>query len=683
MKTDILGRLEKIPLSVEKPLMPLFEAITNSIQAIKEAKQGKNGSITVCIHRESNAPSLKNIKVPPPVIGFSITDNGIGFNEENYNSFDTSDSRHKYNIGGKGVGRFTWLKVFDNVEITSLFKDNGSLKRRVFAFTLGDVEWDGTLQDVDMSVHQQTTVKLFGFKKAYQDHCPKNGATIARKIIEHFLTHFSIVRVPKIVLKDEFDDSVIDLNDEFEKKIKIKVGREQLVIGGHKLSLIHFYLRVGTGDSLHNVHLCVDNRSAEEYPLKRLNRIFEEKLYDDNRPFIYSCCVSGEFFDKRADDSRTKLDLVDNKLDLRSGVEPTRDAILTEICKHAEKNLAEFLTPIKERNFNRVREFIQKNPRYRPLLGARKNWLENIRCGLSDEELNVELFKLSQKLESENLQDGQKLKQSRIDKKTAESLAEHKRKLDKYLEETNAIGFAKLAEYIIHRRAVINFINECKKQLPDGSYEYEKAIHNVVFPMGKTSETIQTADQSNLWLLDDRLSYHYHLASDIQNSQLEKIEVRNDSQDDRMDLVVLQTFDRPHAFVSTSDQPFHSVTIVEFKRPMRDDYVPTNEKKDPILQVWNYANSIRDGYAKDKKGEFIRVSSGTQFYVYLVCDITEKLSALADLYQLQVTPDGLGFFGWHPKYTLYTEIIDYRKLIQDAEKRNKIFFDKFGLPAEN
>jgi len=116
---------------------------------------------------------------------------------------------------------------------------------------------------------------------------------------------------------------------------------------------------------------------------------------------------------------------------------------------------------------------------------------------------------------------------------------------------------------------------------------------------------------------------------------------------------------------------------------MRDDYVPTDEKKDPISQVWGYANSIRAGHMKDKNGELIHVDSGTQFYVYLVCNITKKITALANLHQLQSTPDGLGFFGWHQNFRLYTEVIDYKKLIQDAEKRNKVFFEKCGLPTEH
>ena len=495
------------------------------------------------------------------------------------------------------------------------------------------------------------------------------------------MSHVSIQRKPSIVLIDEYDGSIYDLVDEFNNNIKIHFERQKTNIGSYKFTLGHFRLRVGGSDPCHEIHFCARNRSAESHNLKKQNSIFDNVLYDNDGQFVYSCYVSSDFFDERVDQARTRLELVNSNDELLSKEEPSREVILAKVAEHAERYLESFLTPIKTKNTNRVTEYIQNHPKYRPILGSRPQWIERIKSGLTDDELNIELFRLLQKLESENFQEGQQLKKSRIEQKTTESLEEHKRRFDKFLEETNAIGFSKLAEYIIHRRAVINFINDCKKQLPDGRYEYEKAIHNVVFPMGKTSNTIQNAEQSNLWLLDDRLSYHYHLASDIQNSQLEKIEISEDSQDDRMDLVVLQTFDRPHAFVGTSDQPFHAVTIVEFKRPTRDDYIPADEKKDPILQVWGYANSIREGYAKDKKGEFIRVSSGTQFYVYLVCDITKKITDLALQHQLQDTPDGLGFFGWHQNYKLYTEVIDYKKLIQDAEKRNSIFFDKLGIPA--
>ena len=40
-----------------------------------------------------------------------------------FKSFLESDSTYKAKIGGKGVGRFSWLKAFEEVEIQSVYKE--------------------------------------------------------------------------------------------------------------------------------------------------------------------------------------------------------------------------------------------------------------------------------------------------------------------------------------------------------------------------------------------------------------------------------------------------------------------------------------------------------------------------------------------------------------------------------
>lgn len=45
--------------------------------------------------------------------------------------------------------------------------------------------------------------------------------------------------------------------------------------------------------------------------------------------------------------------------------------------------------------------------------------------------------------------------------------------------------------------------------------------------------------------------------------------------------------------------PFNALTIVEFKRPMRDDY---DEKENPITQVLDYIVLLRAGKAKTRTG---------------------------------------------------------------------------------
>jgi hypothetical protein len=70
------------------------------------------------------------------VDGFTVTDNGIGFDEANLDAFLTSDTQNKVDRGGKGIGRFVWLKAFDRAEIESHYRQNGGLVERTFAFTI-------------------------------------------------------------------------------------------------------------------------------------------------------------------------------------------------------------------------------------------------------------------------------------------------------------------------------------------------------------------------------------------------------------------------------------------------------------------------------------------------------------------------------------------------------------------
>ena len=63
-----------------------------------------------------------------------------------------------------------------------------------------------------------------------------------------------------------------------------------------------------------------------------------------------------------------------------------------------------------------------------------------------------------------------------------------------------------------------------------------------------------------------------------------------------------------------------------------------------------------------------------------MCDIPQILKEWAYHFDLLDTPDGLGFFGYKKHYNAYFEVISYSKLVADAEKRNKAFFHKLGLP---
>jgi len=61
--------------------------------------------------------------------------------------------------------------------------------------------------------------------------------------------------------------------------------------------------------------------------------------------------------------------------------------------------------------------------------------------------------------------------------------------------------------------------------------------------------------------------------------------------------------------------------------------------------------------------------------------MTEKLERNAYKAGLEKTPDNQGFFGYNKPYRAYIEFISYTKLLRDAKQRNRVFFDKLGVPA--
>jgi hypothetical protein len=128
MLFDLDGRLRKTSVPASRPLLPVFEAVANSFHAIQETGR-PDGEIIVEFRRESTLdPQIKG-----HIDSVIIRDNGSGFTEDNYHAFETADTTYKLALGGKGVGRFTWLVAFAEAVIVSRY--NAGADRRAFRFT--------------------------------------------------------------------------------------------------------------------------------------------------------------------------------------------------------------------------------------------------------------------------------------------------------------------------------------------------------------------------------------------------------------------------------------------------------------------------------------------------------------------------------------------------------------------
>ena len=115
MEMNLAGRLRNTHLPVSRPLLPLYEALFNSFHAVDDGGDDER-EIEIVVHRghaQANMEEKQGTVREDPVVGFTVTDSGIGFDDDNMTSFKTADSDYKINRGGKGIGRLMWLKGFE------------------------------------------------------------------------------------------------------------------------------------------------------------------------------------------------------------------------------------------------------------------------------------------------------------------------------------------------------------------------------------------------------------------------------------------------------------------------------------------------------------------------------------------------------------------------------------------
>ncbi len=193
MKMNFKGLVSLHTLPKTTPLLPLYEAVINSIQSIEDAHI-TNGKIEIVIEREKQMNLFEQWETD--VENIVIIDNGIGFNDDNYNSFDTYASEFKIQKGCKGVGRMMWLKAFCEVNVESVFDEMDKKKRRKFLFDTNNAVHDMSMAEVDADVPRVTQIRLMGLRGQYKGNCPKKIDTIARNILNHCFTYYVLVLYP-------------------------------------------------------------------------------------------------------------------------------------------------------------------------------------------------------------------------------------------------------------------------------------------------------------------------------------------------------------------------------------------------------------------------------------------------------------------------------------------------------
>ena len=469
LQNDIIGQVARLPLrpSEANALLPLYEAVSNSLHAINERfgddKLADKGRIDIEVLRNDFEDGTE------PVNGFIIRDNGIGLNDANFSSFCTPFSRHKLAKGGKGIGRLSWLKIFRNVTINSTFWSSEGFDSISFDFLLRAsnqialIEFNGLAEE-----DPGTTVTLSKFLDSFGTRCPVKTDTIVQRIIAHFLPIFAGDKSPLMFLHD---NGIVDLKKEFREKIID--SQDELIdveIEGEKQPIIVRHMKcdksIRPRGSVNNwICFCANDRGVKEYGIDEQIGL---KSLDGEQ--IYVGAVTGDYLDSHVNPQRTDFIF-----------DPEEGRIIRRQVASSVKNfLSDYVEAAMAQKKVITNNIITKHPQYLYIRSEIDEFVDSLQANsVNEEKIYVEM---AQHRYRRQRRFNGVLRAIDSAPKYNDAIEE---KINEYREYILDDKKGSLAEYVTKRKAVLDLLEKLRgfDEAEGEKYHLEEAIHQLICPM--------------------------------------------------------------------------------------------------------------------------------------------------------------------------------------------------------
>ena len=175
----------------------------------------------------------------------------------------------------------------------------------------------------------------------------------------------------------------------------------------------------------------------------------------------------------------------------------------------------------------------------------------------------------------------------------------------------------------------------------------EEDLHNIIFTMGAETENMPI-EYHNLWLLDERFTFHSYTSSDVKTKSQKQLESKGNKEPD------LFIYDVPWAYSDDIDR-INSLVVFEFKKPGKELSNSTN-LDDLIIK---YFGDLMESKARSSKGKLLNIEDNTPKFGYIICELNKDLiernvkwngfkkSAFGHLYKI------------NPELNMHIEVMSY------------------------
>ena len=498
-------------------------------------------------------------------------------------------------------------------------------------------------------------------------------STIAKNLTERLLPFFIAEDYvcPEIVLSEGDGSGTIRLNDFVSNQVSEFV--REIRVGGNRISLTaleseeEFSVRIfkiyAPKNHSSRISLVAHKREVSGSALHKYVPEFEGEFYekretegvDEERNYIIKAYVSGVYLDKNVSLERGGFEFA-MESDLGLGI--AQADIESRAATIAQDAVGAEITLRQEKKKGRVQSYVDEDAPWH------KDGLDDI--SLSDLPYSATKEQIESHLQRAKFMQERTIKRD-VAKVLSETNFENVRKsVVSIVSKISGTSKNDLVHYIALRRKIIDIFGRSLEVDESGVYSSEGVVHDIIFPRKGDTEMTSFEDH-NLWIVDERLNFTKYVSSDVPLGK------ENGA---RPDLLV---YNRRVLFRGDNEAS-NPITIFEFKKPQRDDFVNPSSQEDPVQQIVRYVNSIRDGKYRTPKGRKMQVSDNTPFYGFVVCDLTPKVEAWLEREKdFKPMPDRMGWFQWMGNINLYIEVVSWDKVLKDARMRNRIFFKTLGI----
>jgi len=471
----------------------IYEAITNSIQA---------NATNIKIDFSSNSLDMKDTN--KYIDAIKIIDNGDGFNQKNTASFKEYKTDLKKDLGCKGIGRFLYLKVFENISIESLNKKIELV-----------IDKDIIVEDVELT--KKDTSLIFTHPNKSNKKNVLNYNDLEQNIKNHFIAYFKLLKDNNKEVNIQIFENNIELTSISSNEIPTFKSKTFSI---KKHNFKFSYILNDENIQVYDGFYCAGGRVVIKN--SHLDSIKKFKPLD-GIDILY--LLEGNYLDNNVNESRDNFSIYPKKINQNDLL----NSLSWSEIRYKLKNEIKIIAKENGIDIDMIaNENLTKAIKESPFLG---HYLKD----------NKEMF------ESDVLiQNAKKaLEKDKVFLRTNNNMDA------KYHHKLTIVTQSELAEYMFDRQKIINKL----KQLTDNN-SLEKEIHQLFMPQN-TSDEEESYKTNNLWLFDDRFMSYDKVFSEAEIKDIFPELSNNIKRPDILSIVS-----------NTSDKnEITDVVIIELKRP--------------------------------------------------------------------------------------------------------------------